>query len=168
MDPKAASDDTQAVLEELRQLPLCDPIQACDPEGLAAMAELGRIERHAPDVVLMQAEQPATDLRFLISGRVALSFEHPGAGVRTLGSVSPGDLLGWSALRKDARWTLTGRTTKPTRCLAFPGDELRALCDRDREFGYCLMRYVFEVVSQRLVDTRVQLLDLYGRPESER
>ena len=162
-DPRAATDQARAVLEELQQLPLCRPIQACNPQGLAAMAQLGRIERFAADVEVLTAGQPATELRFVVSGRVALGFEHAGTGVRTLGSVSPGDLLGWSALREGATWTVDARTTKPTRCVTFPGDELRALCDRDRELGYCLMRYVFEVVAQRLADARVQLLDLYGR-----
>jgi CRP/FNR family transcriptional regulator, cyclic AMP receptor protein len=155
------SERTQAVLEELRQLPLCDSIHACDPEGLAAMAELGRIERFAADVVLFSADEPATELRFVVSGRVALSFEHPGTQTRTIGSVSPGDLLGWSALREGATWTVSAQTTKPTRCVTFSGDELRVLCDHDRQFGYCLMRYVFGVVAQRLADARIQLLDLY-------
>ncbi|MEX1364237.1 MAG: cyclic nucleotide-binding domain-containing protein [Nannocystaceae bacterium] len=162
-DAKASKPLDQAVLEELRQLPLCDALQGCDPDGLAAMAELGRIERFGADELLFRGGEPATDLRLLVSGRVALSFQDPGVGVRTIGSVSPGDLLGWSALREGGTWTVGARTTKPTRCLTFPGDELRALCERDREFGYCLMRYAFEVVAQRLGDCRVQLLDLYGR-----
>jgi CRP/FNR family transcriptional regulator, cyclic AMP receptor protein len=163
-DPQAGRDRAQAVLEELQQLPLCGPLRACSPGSLAAMAELGRIERFGTDVTILTAGDPATDLRFVVSGRVALSFEHAGTGVRTLGSVSPGDLLGWSALRDGATWTVDARTTKPTRCVTLPGDELRALCDRDRDLGYCLMRYVFEVVTQRLADARVQLLDLYGGP----
>ncbi|MCA9652712.1 MAG: cyclic nucleotide-binding domain-containing protein [Myxococcales bacterium] len=156
--------DAQAVLEELLQLPLCDSLGGCDPEAMAALAELGRIERFGPDEVLFEAGAPATELRFVVSGRVALSFRDPAVGVRTIGSVSPGDLLGWSALREGATWSVGAHTTKPTRCITFSGDELRALCDRDRELGFCLMRFVFEVVAQRLADCRVQLLDLYGRP----
>lgn len=162
-DPRTAGEAARAVLEELRQLPLCGPIHACNPSGLAAMAALGRIERFDADAVVLTAGDPATELRFVVSGRVALYFEHAGTGLRTLGSVSPGDLLGWSALREGATWTVDARTTKPTRFVTLPGDELRELCDRDRELGYCLMRYVFEVVAQRLADSRVQLLDLYGR-----
>ncbi|MCA9704399.1 MAG: cyclic nucleotide-binding domain-containing protein [Myxococcales bacterium] len=156
------AEQTQAVLEELEQLPLCDSMQGCDPQGLRAMAELGHIERFAADAVIFEAGDPATELRLVVSGRVALSFQHPGTPVRTLGSVSRGDLLGWSALREGGHWTLGARTTKPTRCLTFPGEELRALCEHDHAFGYCLMRYAFEVVAQRLADARVQLLDLYG------
>lgn len=154
--------DPKAVLEELQQLPLCDSLRSCDPEGLEALAELGRIERFGADEVLFKTGEPATELRLVVSGRVALSFRDPGTGERTIGSVSPGDLLGWSALREGGTWTVGARTTKPTRCITFPAGELRALCDRDRELGYCLMRYAFEVVAQRLADCRVQLLDLYG------
>ena len=163
LESSSPMSDAKAVLEELQQLPLCESMRGCDPEGMEAMAELGRIERFGDDEVLFTAGQPATELRFVVSGRVALSFRDPGAGVRTIGTVSPGDLLGWSALREGGTWTLGARTTKPTRCVTFPAAELRALCDRDRELGYCLMRYAFEVVAQRLADSRVQLLDLYGR-----
>lgn len=162
-DPKATPEQSALVLDELRRLPLCKSIGSCDPAGLAAMAELGRIESVPADVVVLTAGAPADALRFVISGRVALSFEHAGTGAHSHGSVSPGDLLGWSALREGATWTVHARTTKPTRFVTLPAAELRALCDRDRDLGYCLMRYVFEVVAQRLADTRVQLLDLYGR-----
>ena len=162
-DSKVTSEQLPLVLDELGRLPLCKSILGCNAAGLAAMAELGRLESFPADVVVLTAGEPADALRFVISGRVALSFEHAGTGAHSHGSVSPGDLLGWSALREGATWTVNARTTKPTRFVTLPGAELRALCDRDRALGYCLMRYVFENVAQRLVDARVQLLDLYGR-----
>jgi len=99
----------------------------------------------------------------VIHGRVALFLPDPGERGHTIGTASKGDLLGWSALRGASNsWTVSARATRETRCLAFSGREVRALCDRDPGFGYHLMRYGFEVVARRLTDARLQLLDVYG------
>jgi CRP-like cAMP-binding protein len=158
-------DERQTVLHELRKLPLCEALQRCDPHGLTEMAALGRTEEVPAGTRLFALGEPADDVRFVLSGRIALVFDDPSGEHRTVGTASEGDLLGWSALRSaDATWTLTAHATKPSRCLVFPGAALRELCDRERTFGYCLMRYAFEVVAERLTDVRLQALDLYGRP----
>lgn len=127
------------------------------------MAPLGHIEDHPADGLLFELGEPAADLRFVLSGRVALFLQVPGGEPHVVGTVSRGDLLGWSALRDvGATWTLSARATKPTRCLVFGGRAIRDLCNREREFGYCLMKYAFDSVARRLADARLQLLDVYG------
>lgn len=163
-EPPADDARARVVLEELQRLPICGPMHRCDPRGLAAMARLGRVITVAEGAPLFTARQPAHELFFVVSGRVALYIERPGADARTVGSASRGDMVGWSALREGEVWNLSARATKPTRCLAFDGAELRELCERDPTFGFCLMRYVFEVVAQDLVETRMQLLDIYAPP----
>lgn len=148
------------VLEALRELPLRDAVPM---DALEALAPLGTIETHAKDDVLFHIGGPAEQLRFVIRGRVALFLPDPGDRDHTIGTASKGDLLGWSALRGAGNtWTVSARATRETRCLVFPGRELRALCDRDPGFGYHLMRYGFETVARRLTDARLQLLDVYG------
>lgn len=160
--------EAQTVLEELRRLPLCQELEACDPEGLEAMAALGRLEQVSSDATIFSIGGEASELRFVLSGRVALTFEDPSTEPRTVGTASAGDMLGWSALRDaDATFTVTARATKPTRCLVFPGHAIRDLCREERQFGYCLMRHAFEVVAHRLADARLQLLDVYGRPRRQ-
>lgn len=156
--PSAAS-----ILDELRDLPLCDEMESCSPGGLQALAPLGRIDKHATDEVLFHSGERNDGLRFVIHGRVALYLSDPSGDDHTVGTASKGDLLGWSALRgPEATWTVSARATRGTRCLVFPGQAVRALCDQDRAFGYCLMRYAFECVAGRLKDARLQLLDVYG------
>lgn len=158
--------ETQAVLEELQQLPICDAMEACDPRGLGEMAKLGSITHVGSGHTLFTRGATADTVRFVLAGRVALTFDDDAGKTMTVGTASAGDLLGWSALRPgDAQWTVTARTTKPTRILCFDGKALRALCDRERDFGYCLMQYVFEAVAHRLADVRLQLLDVYGRAD---
>lgn len=159
----AETEDT--ILDELRRLPLCGALAACDPQGLAAMAAMGRVEEYPAGAVVFRLGAPADDLRFVLSGRVALVFEDSSGELRSVRTASFGDMLGWSALRsEEATWTLTARATKASRCLAFSGHALRELCERDRHFGYCLMHYAFETVAEQLADARLQALDIYGRP----
>ena len=68
-DPKATSEQMSLVLDELKRLPLCKSILGCNSAGLAAMAELGRLESFPTDVVVLTAGEPADALRFVISGR---------------------------------------------------------------------------------------------------
>lgn len=148
------------VLEALRELPLCDQVPS---SALEALAPLGRIESHAKDELLFRIGGPAENLRFVSHGRVALFLPDPGDRDHTIGTASKGDLLGWSALRgPQVTWTVSARATRETRCLVFPGRDVRALCDQDPQFGYCFMRYGFETVARRLTDARLQLLDVYG------
>ena len=149
-----------SVLEGLRDLPLRDEIPA---EALESLAPLGRIESHAKDAMLFHLGGPARNLRFVIHGRVALFLPDTGDRGHTIGTASKGDLLGWSALRgPSTTWTVSARATRETRCLVFPGQDVRALCDDDPRFGYHFMRYGFETVARRLTDARLQLLDVYG------
>lgn len=160
-DPSDVEQGT--VLEELRRLPICDAMQQCSPSGLIAMARLGTMEDVGAGATVFAVGGRADVVRFVLSGRVALQFEYGSGREMTVGTASAGDLLGWSALRSgDPTWTLTAHTTKATRFLVLPGDALRELCEQDREFGYCLMRYVFEAVAERLADARLQLVDVYG------
>ena len=162
-DVEQADVEQGTVLEELRRLPICDAIQQCSPGGLTAMARLGTMEDAAAGATVFAVGGRADVVRFVLSGRVALQFEDGPDRKMTVGTASAGDLLGWSALRSgDPTWTLTAHATKATRFLVFPGAALRELCEQEREFGYCLMRYVFEAVAGRLADARLQLVDVYG------
>ncbi|TXT27172.1 MAG: hypothetical protein FD138_2777 [Planctomycetota bacterium] len=45
-----------------------------------------------------------------------------------------------------------------------PGHQLQQLCQSDAEVGFHLMWQVASALSQRLVATRLQLLDLFAKP----
>ena len=100
--------------------------------------------------------------RIIVAGRVSLLIEQPDGEPSVAGTVGRGDLLGWSALRPDARWQTTARAAKSGRCLQFPAGALRELCEADHELGYHVMRHAYLDLAQRHADLRVQLLDVYG------
>ena len=50
------------------------------------------------------------------------------------------------------------------RAIVFDGACLRGKCEDDKELGYELMRRFAAVMLDRLQATRLQLLDVYGKP----
>jgi CRP-like cAMP-binding protein len=57
--------------------------------------------------------------------------------------------------------TATATALEPVRTLAFDGRALKALCEECHEVGYYVMRQIVVVLSERLLATRLQLLDLF-------
>jgi CRP/FNR family transcriptional regulator, cyclic AMP receptor protein len=154
------SPQARITLDELERLPM---EAAMGADHLVRLASIGDVEQIPAGATVFQEGGPADALRIVVSGRVALLIDIPGAQPSLVGTVGRGDLLGWSALRGNARWATTARATKPSRCLRFPADPLRALCDSDHELGYHMMRHAFLDLAQRHTDLRMQLLDVYGR-----
>jgi len=74
-------------------------------------------------------------------------------------------MLGWSALFADGQMTATATVLEATCTIAFPGRMLRELCDHNHELGYRIMRQAALALSQRLLATRLQLLDLFVPPQ---
>lgn len=144
----------------LSVLPRVGALSAGDRRKLADRAVL----EEAPTGRILFREGEPSDAAWLVSaGRVSLSLRTPGRPETVVLSIGPGELLGWSALLAGPapRRVATGAVTAPAVLLRLPRDEILALCDRDHDIGYTLFRLAFAEVSERLHDTRLQLLDLY-------
>lgn len=100
----------------------------------------------------------------VMHGRVALELLSPGAGALVLDSAGDGEVLDWPWLIPPHRWLFDGRAVEPTSVVSLESACLRGKCDADPRLGYALVQRVAQVMSDRLLATRVRLLDLYGSP----
>jgi len=116
----------------------------------------------AEGTILFRENTVRDELLLVVSGRVALEMNVPGRGNVRIISLADGDLVGWSALLAAGVMTTSAITLAPTRLAVFPAAEIRDLCDRRPEIGYPVMRHVARSLANRLVATRLQLLDLFG------
>ena len=128
-------------------------------EALAAMAALETVSEWS---VLFREGAPCQDLFLVQTGFFALDMYVPAKGHVTILTVGPGELLGWSALLGGGSMTATATAVEESRVIALPAEKLRTLCQVDHEFGYSLMRHMAVALSQRLLATRLQLLDLFA------
>jgi CRP/FNR family cyclic AMP-dependent transcriptional regulator len=76
--------------------------------------------------------------------------------------VQAGGSFGWSALVEPYRYTLTVRCGTKCTVLALKSDLLRKLMADDTEFGLELMKRVAQLISMRLLHTRLRLISGLG------
>jgi CRP/FNR family cyclic AMP-dependent transcriptional regulator len=112
---------------------------------------------------LMREGESADAFFVLRSGDVALEAFSPQRGAMTIETLHDGDLLGWSWLIPPYRTMFDARSIDETHTIAFDGACLRGKIETDRALGYALLRVFTTVVVERLQNTRLRLLDVYGK-----
>jgi CRP-like cAMP-binding protein len=122
-------------------------------EGLQKLLATGRSRTLQVNEYLCLLGDDATDFYVLVKGQVDLCFPmRLGGAVKdvTVESVGPGQALGWSALVKPHRFTLSARAIKPSEVIQFARRDLLELFRSEPAIGYAFFTKVSEVVSVRL------------------
>lgn len=132
------------------------------PADLDLIAGCGRNVHFRAGETIFREGGRADAFYVLRKGRVALSTRSPGRGQITIASVGDGDVLGWSWLFPPYRWHFDASATEETSAVSLDGACLRQKCDDDHSLGYRLMQRFAQLMQQRLQQTRLQLLDVYG------
>lgn len=102
---------------------------------------------------------------FLIRhGRVGLEIKSPGRAPMRFLTAGEGELVGISWLVPPYRWSYDAKALELVRAISVDAACLRAKCEEDNHLGYELMKRFVPVLAERLHGTRMQLLDLYGKP----
>jgi CRP/FNR family cyclic AMP-dependent transcriptional regulator len=96
------------------------------------------------------------------SGRASLGVAAPGSGMLVLETLHAGDILGWTWLFPPYRWHFDADALDEVHAVVFDAACLRRKCDADPALGFHLTQRFARVLDQRLLATRMQLLDLYG------
>jgi len=133
------------------------------PAQLALIAGCGQIARVKPGEFLFKSGTAAEYFFLIRRGSVALEMEVPGRGPFRFGTASAGEVLGWSWLFPPHQWQFDGRALDEVGVVKFDGVCLRGKCDADPVLGYALMKAFAAVLVDRFIDTRLQLLDVYGQ-----
>lgn len=141
-----------------QHLPFLAALPSAVREALEALATP---RSFSPGDTLFHEGEPHSQIYLLVEGRVRLEMYVRNRGHLPLLTVGPGELLGWSPLFHDRAMTATARAMEPVHALAFEGQALKSLCESNHETGYFVMRQLVQVLSDRLLATRLQLLDLF-------
>jgi CRP/FNR family transcriptional regulator, cyclic AMP receptor protein len=130
---------------------------------LQSLCRTSRMVRIKEGEQLFREGTVEDEIFVLTSGHIRLSMSVPGRGDVPFLTVGPGELVGWSGLISDGRMTAKATAAKESVLIALSGRRIRELCDAQPDLGYVLMKRVAQVLSQRLLSTRLQLLDLFAR-----
>ncbi|WP_421723487.1 cyclic nucleotide-binding domain-containing protein [Bauldia sp.] len=120
--------------------------------------------RFSPNQHLFREGGPADQFYLIREGRVALEIAAPGYGAVTFQTVGEGDIVGVSWLFPPYRWTYDARAVDRVRAISLDGKCLRDKCEDDHSLGYDVMKRLVPILMNRLQATRLQVLDVYGKP----
>lgn len=131
-------------------------------DDVALMAGCGKLATYEPGSYLARNGADAESFFLVRHGKVALELSIPGRDPFLFGSVSTGEVMGWSWLFEPYVWQCDARAIDRVSVIQFDGTCLRGKCDSDPRLGYGIMKRFAHVLVQRFSDTRLQLMDVYG------
>jgi CRP-like cAMP-binding protein len=147
----------------LREHPVTRGLSAGD---VALLAGCARNVRFQPGEYLFREGEDAEHVFLVRHGRVALEVHAPGRAPLVIQTLSGGEIVGWSWFFPPFRWHFDARAAELTRALQLDAACLRSKCESDPRFGYELLKRISAAMADRLLATRMQLLDVYGQPSS--
>ena len=152
-----------SLLQDLESHPF---VSDFSPQDRARLATLAKEVHFEPDQVIFREGDDYSVFYLLGKGMVALELEVPGHVLRVQ-TLYAGEVFDWSALLPHAGKHFQARALDAVTALAFEGDQLLASFRADPQFGLAFMLRLMGVVSERLRNTRLQLVDVYS-PEAKR
>jgi CRP/FNR family cyclic AMP-dependent transcriptional regulator len=133
------------------------------PRYLALLADVAMFKEFPAGEVIFREGDPANRFYLILEGEVALESAPPDRAPVVLQTIGRDDVLGWSWLFPPYYWHFDARATVPTKAVFFYGTWLRENCERDRDFGYEMMKRMSAVMIERLQATRLKLAELQGQ-----
>jgi cAMP-binding proteins - catabolite gene activator and regulatory subunit of cAMP-dependent protein kinases len=122
-------------------------------EDLSRLTAIGRRQALRAGEYLILLGGDALDFYVVTKGKLELCFPMPiGADVRDIAveSIGPGKALGWSALVRPYRFTLSARAVEPSEVVAFARRALIDVFEREPRLGYTFFMKISELIGIRL------------------
>lgn len=149
----------------LRRIPWFVDLTQSQLDCLAGIATLHELETGA---VLFNEGDREDYLYVLLEGQVLLEIEVPTRGRVQFYTAEPLDIIGWDSMTPIVRQRTTSvRATKPCLLLGLNSKLLQQLCEEDHELGYIIMKRLANVVANRLLTSRLCLLEMIAHTVSQ-
>ena len=129
------------------------------------VAGCARNHRFDPGQYLAHEGDPANEFYLIRHGKVALEILPPGQDPIVFATEGEGDIVGTSWLVPPYRWRFDARAVEMTRAIGINATCIRDKCEADPRLGYALMKRIAPILAERLNQTRLQILDVYGKPK---
>ncbi|MEE9591001.1 MAG: cyclic nucleotide-binding domain-containing protein [Thermodesulfobacteriota bacterium] len=104
----------------------------------------------------------AEHLYVLKKGMISIDIKVTGGKYISVLTVSHfADSFGWSALVEPFKFTASARCVKDSSVFSIDGKKLMALIEKDYRMGFLIMRRVAKMTSERVLNTRLQLIQCF-------
>jgi CRP-like cAMP-binding protein len=138
--------------------------EAFSDEAIARLASQSEVLRFEANAMIFDEGLEARKLYILHSGRVAIEIRIDGENRFFVHTAAPREVFGWSALVPPFSLTASARAVEPSTIIAISASALEDEITREPNAGLELMKGVIRLVSTRLKDTRLQLVNILHWP----
>jgi len=135
-----------------------------DPSFSELVSGCAKNVRFGAGSYLFHEGDEASAFYLIRHGRVSLEIKAPGRQPMQFMTVGEGEIVGISWLVPPYRWSYDAKASVLVRTISLDAVCLRDKCEADNHLGYELMKRFVPALAERLHTTRLQLLDLYGKP----
>lgn len=147
--------------ETLHRIPWFADLTPVQLDYLASTATLCELE--AGDILFKEGDREDY-LYILLEGQMVLEIEVPTLGEVPIYTAETWDIIGWSSMTPIVRQrTASVRANKPCVLIGLNSKLLQQTCDEDHELGYVIMNRLANVVANRLLTTRLCLLEIISK-----
>lgn len=126
------------------------------PQQLRKLIPIAEDKEYGAGQIIFPAGVTSSFLHLIVSGDVVLEAVTRGEE-QPVQTLHAGDAMGWSAIMGESLTHFQARALTQVSTVAFPGRELRAICESDTALGYALMKRLVELASERLDAMRLKL-----------
>ncbi len=129
---------------------------------LRTIQEICHEENHKAGSLIFTEDTPAEHLYVLKKGKVSIDIKVASGNYLSVLTVSRfAEPFGWSALAAPFRFSASARCIEDSTIFSIDGKRLMELIERDYRMGFLIMRRIAKVISERVRDTRLQLIHTF-------
>lgn len=151
-------------MRQLRELLKSNPVFHSFPDAfIDELNECAWEMEFEADQYLFWTGQEAKYMYILRDGAVSLQAYTPEKGPITIETLGNGDIVGWSWLFPPYKWHLDAKAEKPTHAMVLDGRCIEGKCVANHELGYHLMKCINRIMLDRLIATRLRMIDIYAK-----
>ncbi len=150
------------IYPELQKIPWFRELKE---ENVKKIADIAFIRRFAAGEILFREGDPQGNVYFVIEGRIALDMFIPHRGKVRFYTAEQGNIVGWSSVTPSIHQRTAGAIAViDTVAIGMDAAKLNKLCEEDHDLGFIFMRRLANDVANRLLVTRLQLMDIFAKP----
>ena len=131
-------------------------------EELKSIAMICNEEKYEANTFICRQRGQAEKLYVLLEGTVEIKVDTDEEGLQqeTVSTLSRGDAFCWSAVVEPYLLTASAYAATPVTVVSIDGAGLRAMFELDCHLGYRVLQKAAQIISNRLKDTRIEMLSL--------
>ncbi|KPK29997.1 MAG: Crp/Fnr family transcriptional regulator [Nitrospira bacterium SG8_3] len=138
-------------------------LEGLDPELLKIIASCATEMHFEPGQMIYREGDEANQFLLVRDGKVAIEVFSARRGSLIIHTAGAGHVVGWSWLFPPYKRRFDTRAVEATTAVALDGKFLREKAEEDHRLGYELLKRFSKIVVERLQETRLQLVDIYGK-----